>query len=224
MQVDSSLNMLPGIPDDDRLSPPEDYFPMANPPARQHSQQQQAATASVPLLRSESSSFSGGGDDDTEVTRHDIDLALGAIAAEDKRALLYALEHAPELIQLETHPVKFLREDFDVAKAISRLALYWKYRVQFFGEERAFRPMTLSEDGALSSEDVAAFSTGVMFPIQQGPVPSVFMEKDLIYLQLPEIRRRIYFYMMQTMSEVRRDLGSMLRWIAWIYHYQFFNL
>jgi len=139
-------------------------------------------------------------------TRDKIDRALGAIAEEDKRAFLYAFEHCPQLIEAETHPSKFvLRENFDVAKAITRLVLYWKYRCDVFGPDRAFRPMTISGDGALSPEDVAALSSGIMFPIQ-GPVPTLFMDKDRIYEQSPAIRKKIHFFNMQILSEVRSFL------------------
>jgi len=145
----------------------------------------------------------GGSGENFQTTHHDIERALEAIAEEDKRAFFRALERAPELIELETHPIKFLlREDFNVARAIQRLALHWKYRVQFFGEERAFRPMTISGDGALSPEDVKAVETGAIM-ILSGPVPTIWLDWRIIFVLSPDMRNKLNFYHMHVLSEVR---------------------
>ena len=133
-----------------------------------------------------------------EVFRHSLDL----IALEDKRDFLLALERVPFLVESESNPAKFLqREDFHIAKAVKRVCMYWKYRCEIFGNERAFCPMTLTGDGAFSPEDVAGYCAGTLFPIQGGPVPVLYMDKMPNYSLNPEVRRKIHFYVMQCLSE-----------------------
>lgn len=66
----------------------------------------------------------------------------------------------PELVQQESPKIDFLRtEDFDVVKAATRLAWYWKYRKQLFGN-RWLLPMTLTGTGALNSDDLETLRSG----------------------------------------------------------------
>jgi len=134
--------------------------------------------------------------------------ALESIAAEDKRDFLQALERVPFLVEMESNPNKFMqREGFDVQKAIRRLCLYWKYRCEIFGSERAFCPMSLTGDGAFSPEDVAAFCTGMLYPIVGSAGPALYVDKKLNYDQPPLVRRRIHFYGMQLMSEFEASVS-----------------
>jgi len=136
------------------------------------------------------------------VTRHEIDDALAGIANEDKLAFLYALEHVPDLIAIESHPAKFLlREDFNVSKAIKRLCLYWKCRYENFGPDRAFLPMTLCGDGAMDQDAIEAFQSGPMIPLQ-GPDALYYADYDHILLFSRAIRRKMHFYTLQVLSEV----------------------
>jgi len=143
--------------------------------------------------------------DDAKFTRHEIETALALIAEDDKQAFLYALERVPQLVEIETHPIKFLlRENFDVAKAIKRLVLHWKFRCEVFGPDRAFRPMTISGDGALSPEDVSALRTPTMMILQRTGSPALYTNHDLVSQQSPALRKKIHFYHMQLM--VRKKL------------------
>ena len=129
-------------------------------------------------------------------------LALEFISFGDKRDFLLALERVPFLVEFESNPAKFLqREDFDIAKAVKRVCAYWKYRCEIFGNERAFCPMTLTGDGALSPEDVAGYCAAMMFPMKEGPAPALYIDKVLNYAQTPDIRRKSHFYAMQCLSE-----------------------
>lgn len=61
---------------------------------------------------------------------------------------LQALSEADDVVEAENCPSQFLRnEDYDPRKAALRLCEYWKMRVEIFGEEHAFKPMSL--DGAM---------------------------------------------------------------------------
>jgi len=146
--------------------------------------------------------------DNFQVTHHEIDRALRDIAEEDKQAFLYAWENVPELIEIETHPIKFLlREDFDVDKTIKRMALYWKYRYDVFGPERAFRPMTTSGDGVLTPEDVADVKTGAIM-ILPGPGPTYFMDSKLLHELSADTQKKLIFFYMQVLSEVSSECNS----------------
>jgi len=142
--------------------------------------------------------------DNSKITRDEIDSALEAIADEDKRDLLYAFDNVPQLIELETHPIKFLlREDFDVAKAIKRLALNWKCRSKFFGREKAFQPMTILDNGAMSPEDIAAYETGCLQLLNGGHIPVYFLDGRIINEQSAATRKKLAFYQFHVLSEVR---------------------
>ena len=55
--------------------------------------------------------------------------------ASTRRDYELAMEVNPELVEEETPIIGFLRrEDYHVARAARRLALYWKYRHELFGD------------------------------------------------------------------------------------------
>jgi len=97
--------------------------------------------------------------------------------------------------------------------------VYWKYRCEIF-QERAFWPMTIAGNGALSPQDVAALCTGFMFPLpapavvsdasdsisssSRSPV-SMYTDKYLNYLQPALTRRRIHFYNMHIMVSTNTE-------------------
>lgn len=88
------------------------------------------------------------------------DDAMASIPHEDKGAYLEALSRVPHLVELESNPDQYL--DFlgyDPWKAALRVVEYWKTRVDLFGE-RAFLPMEISGEGALSPEDIRVLETG----------------------------------------------------------------
>ena len=53
-----------------------------------------------------------------------------------------ALKFVPDLVERESPGIDFLRtEGFHSLRAANRIALYWKRRREFFGEDRWLKPM-----------------------------------------------------------------------------------
>jgi len=94
-------------------------------------------------------------------------LALLLLPHEIRREYSEALECVPHLVASESKVIDILRtERWDPFKAATRLALYWKYRSQLFGD-RWLLPMTQTGLGALSRDDIQILRTGYMAPIWQ---------------------------------------------------------
>ena len=117
----------------------------------------------------------GESDDELRVlirARAQLKGALNLIPQEEKTAYSEALQRAPHLVQLESNFDRYLRFDnFDPWAAARRIVDYWQARVEVFGEERAFRPLVLSGEGALTPDDVAVLETGnfmVLAPDMKG--------------------------------------------------------
>jgi hypothetical protein len=112
----------------------------------------------------------GGGDEllggdlsvavDRDGARAQFHEAMGGIADDDKAAYAEAARRAPNLVEAESNPDRYLEYDkYDPWKAARRVANYWKTRVEIFGD-RAFLPLTLTGDGTMSAEDVKLLRTG----------------------------------------------------------------
>lgn len=97
---------------------------------------------------------------DRESARAQFHEAMASISDEDKAAYAKAVRQAPNLVEAESNPDLYLEYDsYDPWKAALRVANYWKTRVEIFGD-RAFLPLTITGDGAMSSEDVKVLRTG----------------------------------------------------------------
>jgi hypothetical protein len=57
---------------------------------------------------------------------------------------------------------------------------YWKVRVELFGEDRAYLPLTLTGDGALTEGDMEVFRTGVfmILPKTVHGKPTLFHDRS----------------------------------------------
>lgn len=90
-----------------------------------------------------------------EITQQEFDAfheALEDIPIDERAGYELATIHCPDLLETETNPRLFLvREAFQPDKAARRLVAYWNMRVDIFGMEKAFLPMTFA--GALHGED-----------------------------------------------------------------------
>ena len=79
---------------------------------------------------------------------------IDGISDETKANWLKAKERCPPKLVDDRHLLLFLRcEVFHVDLAAGRLIKYWDKRVEVFGEDRAFLPLTL--DGALKGDEIS---------------------------------------------------------------------
>lgn len=80
--------------------------------------------------------------------------AIQLIPDVEKAAYKEALERVSHLVMTESDPLCFLhRENFNAWNAAVRLVTYWEERRKIFGD-RAFLPLTLVGDSALSEEAI----------------------------------------------------------------------
>lgn len=83
---------------------------------------------------------------------------LSLISDEAKKALDRAIEKCPEVVN-DRHKLMFLRcEVFNADLAAARLVKYWAKRLELFGEQRAFRSLTLAN--IYEEEDDAGLKMG----------------------------------------------------------------
>jgi hypothetical protein len=89
-------------------------------------------------------------------------VALSMIPGYEKEDYVKAFKVAPQLVLTESDPMRFLRfTNFNAEAAAQSIVLYWKRRHEVFGE-RAFLPLTLTGDGALSNDDIDLLKCGEM--------------------------------------------------------------
>ena len=128
----------------------------------------------------------------------------------EKAAYTEATERAPELIDSESDPLRFLRcAKYNAWAAARHLARYWEKRLVLFGT-RAFLPMTKTGDGTLSEEDVRLLESGYLsfLPDDKEGNPVVCYDDSRVPHDLgdPEglSRLRCLFYTLSVVSERRK--------------------
>lgn len=85
----------------------------------------------------------------------DVEEAIGRIDEHEKTAYLEAVRRAPHLVATESDPLRFLRfTNFNAAAAAQGVVKYWKRRADVFGPNRAFLPLSLTGNGAMSKEAI----------------------------------------------------------------------
>jgi hypothetical protein len=95
--------------------------------------------------------------------RAQFDEAMAGLPRETTEAYVEALRRAPDLVETESNPDLYMEYDHhDPWRAALRVAAYWTTRVEIFGDDRAYRPLTLTGRDALSPEDVKLFRTGFL--------------------------------------------------------------
>jgi len=95
-------------------------------------------------------------------SRANLNEAIKVLPEVQKAAYLEALKRAPHLVETESNPSCFLqRENFNYWAAAARIVAYWEERKKGFGD-RAFLPLTLVGDSALSPEAIRALREGVL--------------------------------------------------------------
>jgi hypothetical protein len=121
----------------------------------------------------------------------------------EKGDYVKALEIVPELVLTESDPMRFLRyTKFNVAAAAQSLVLYWKRRREVFGD-RAFLPLTLTGDSALSNDDIDCIKTGSVVILPNDAEGRAVMCFDLSRRIDHSLERRLRcaFYCGQVISE-----------------------
>lgn len=82
-----------------------------------------------------------------------LEVELSQLPSDNKKAWEQAKERCPDLVD-DKHKLMFLRcEVFAVDLAARRLVGYWDRRLELFGPEKAFLPLTL--DGTLEDDSIA---------------------------------------------------------------------
>jgi hypothetical protein len=133
--------------------------------------------------------------------------ALDLIPDEDKSAYLEARERAPHLVELESDPRRYLRNDgMDPWAAAKHLVLYWEKRKEIFGD-KAFLPMTLDGRGALSSKCIELIKCGFFAILPNDKKGRVVMMHNRLFLNERLVshgaqeRIRCGFYVFSVMAE-----------------------
>ena len=133
--------------------------------------------------------------------------ALYAIPAADKRSYDVAVQRCPRLIEWESPPERYLRFDnYDAKAAALRLVDYWQARLELYGPERAYMPLTLSGTGALNEEDLAVLKTGIYMVLPDDSFGRPVIFQDKARLTTPEVMdqdrvMRCLFYVLSIVSE-----------------------
>lgn len=130
-------------------------------------------------------------------------LALSVIADGEKADLLEALRVAPHLVATESDPFRFLSfKNYDTWAAAQALVTYWKRRREIFGA-RAFLPMTITGDGAMTMEDIAYLRAGYLLflPDDDHGRTVVCIDSSRKLNNSLEKRIRSAFYISQVASE-----------------------
>ena len=95
--------------------------------------------------------------------------AIALIPDEKKASFLKAMDRCPDVFEGECDLTRFLRyADCDYWRAAECVVNYWSIREKLFGE-RAFLPMTQTTEGALTTEDVMALTTGNFALLRKTP-------------------------------------------------------
>jgi hypothetical protein len=137
-----------------------------------------------------------------------LDAEIMRMNADEKEGYQEAKESAPELITRESDPLYYLRScKNDVPKAAKRLAFYWKLRKESF-QEKAYRPLDLTGNGAMSVEDIELLRCGAYAVLPNG---SIYINRWRLSESLynnQQARLRVHFYVLSVAIAHLRKTGS----------------
>ncbi len=121
-----------------------------------------ANNASDRIVSGDTRSAAGALDPEAALYSHELamlETELNKFSADSEPALVTARMRCPDITDNSTLRLLFLWcTDFDVEATAKRMAGYWRLRVELFGVERAFLP--LSSDSILNPEDHAYILSG----------------------------------------------------------------
>ena len=133
--------------------------------------------------------------------------ALDMLPDDQKQSYLQALKVAPKLVEIESDFERYLAFDkFDPWAAAKRIVDYWEARLDVFGPEKAYLPLVLSGQGALSPEDLDVLKTGFFMALPDNQHGRPVLYHDRARLTNPEVlnperRMRCMFYIISAISE-----------------------
>ena len=144
---------------------------------------------------------------DPESTLGRLELALKMMPADRVSAYRRAEVDCPDQVTGERKMAFVHREDGNVALAAARLARYWQFRLDAFGEDRCFQPLTLA--GAMIDEVVPMMNHRIfnVLPVTDTAGRAIVFvditKRDYaIYNEKQEIR--VYLYILETIVQDRR--------------------
>lgn len=147
-------------------------------------------------------------------SRQQLDEALQALSNEDGLRDAYdeAMEKAPNLVDMESNPNRFLRlHGYDSLAAACSIALYWKIRKEIFGD-RAFLPMVINGEGAMPKEISEAIQCGgacILSPDRSNrPILYVDRGKSCGRCCDADARCMIVFYHLQLLLDMDSALAN----------------
>lgn len=108
-----------------------------------------------------------------------------------------ALRRAPQLVSEESPFLIFLQTaEYNPQRAAERLAFFWKYRKNWFGD-RWLLPLDQTGDGALSLSDIATLHTGyIIYHPRLNKTPIILIDLSRISHQDTPTEIRIWYYLL----------------------------
>jgi len=174
------------------------------------------------------------------ITQQELDAfdeALENLPAEDNAEAAIAAKTVicPELVERETNPSLFLRrENYNPQKAAKRFATYWNFRVDVFGNERAFLPISLDEGGAYhDDEEVVRMmrespTYRYILPNDAHGRSVIFIEPDQDNTATRQFSRqakiKYNFYAIHRLMEQQSSISKGVVWLYFFRHRGQFNL
>jgi len=134
-----------------------------------------------------------------------LDLELAKLPAAQTEVYRRALKDYPHLVTDERR-MQFLEcEEFDAALAARRLAKHWKLRMELFGSDRCFLPMTMA--GAMKGEVEKVVERRIeqILPVTDTAGRAILYEdasrRNLAEYSMEEEARGVW-YMLETLTEI----------------------
>jgi len=150
--------------------------------------------------------------------QHVEDAIQNSVPFEEKKAYLQAKQVAAQLVAQETDAMQFVRYcQYNTWQAAKRLCEYWKERLDIFGPDRAFLPLTLTGSGALRDNDLLTLQAGypcILPPSSTGRLVVLADRRQWIASTTTENKLRAFFYICKHLAKDDRaqaeDTGGVL--------------
>lgn len=122
------------------------------------------------------------------------------------------MQTVPPRVVEETKYMDFLRvEDMDPVRAAERIARYWTFRRQVFGEARWLLPLTQNGAGALTEEDIQVLKAGwLVFYPRPGRDPVIIVDVSRLDFQPGLLSLRVGFYYAYAFADEIRQTQNVI--------------